>query len=598
MRFPVGVAPVRAFDAWFVQQDQVLIIGVAALLCCVGALALAAVLVLVKDRRRRADEARCLRDLADISADGLLICEGETVLGMNRSLERILGRTSQETAGQSICALLPGFTIDKISTTREADAHLACPKTGRIPVRVLRHQVTVGKRRHVVIAVRDQRERLRDDAKMMRLAHQDSLTRLANRLHFTETLAGRFLLPRCGEDSFALLMLDLDRFKAVNDTLGHGMGDELLRRVAVRLTRAVREDDLIARLGGDEFAVLASVGDDLAQIRAIAENILDLVSRPFVIDGHVIEVSTSIGIALAPSDGDEPAQLSRSADLALYRAKEEGGGYRFFDPEMNLRAQARRSLELDLRRAVARGELEVYYQPQVDTRTGAYDGAEALVRWKHPQRGMVSPGDFIPLAEEIGLIGSIGDWVLRTACAEAVKWPEHLSVAVNLSPVQLRDARLVPTVAAVLAETGLPGSRLEIEVTESALLQDNGNTLSTLNALRALGIRISMDDFGTGYSSLSYLRRFPFDKIKIDQSFIRQIPADPDSVAIVQAVASLGMKLGMSVTAEGVETLEQRSFTSAEGCDQIQGYLISRPVPASQARNLFSASVATELGAV
>ena len=211
---------------------------------------------------------------------------------------------------------------------------------------------------------------------------------------------------------------------------------------------------------------------------------------------------------------------------------------------------------------------------------------------------MVSPGDFIPLAEEIGLIGSIGDWVLRTACAEAVKWPEHLSVAVNLSPVQLRDARLVPTVAAVLAETGLPGSRLEIEVTESALLQDDGNTLSTLNALRALGIRISMDDFGTGYSSLSYLRRFPFDKIKIDQSFIRQIPADPDSVAIVQAVASLGMKLGMSVTAEGVETLEQRSFTSAEGCDQIQGYLISRPVPASQARNLFSASVAAELGVV
>jgi EAL domain-containing protein (putative c-di-GMP-specific phosphodiesterase class I) len=255
---------------------------------------------------------------------------------------------------------------------------------------------------------------------------------------------------------------------------------------------------------------------------------------------------------------------------------------------MNERAQARRSLELDLRRALARGELQVHYQPQVDTRTGASDGAEALVRWIHPQRGFVSPAEFIPLAEEIGLIGSIGDWVLRTACAEAVLWPEHLSVAVNLSPVQLRDARLASSVAAVLAETGLPGSRLELEITESALMQEDANTLGTLHALRALGVRISMDDFGTGYSSLSYLRRFPFDKIKIDQSFIRQIPDDADSVAIVQAVASPGAKLRMTVTAEGVETSEQRCFTSAEGCDQIQGYLISKPVPAPQVRAFFA----------
>jgi diguanylate cyclase (GGDEF)-like protein len=448
----------------------------------------------------------------------------------------------------------------------------------------------------VWLAMRHRREHVRTAARMLALAHQDSLTGLANRLSFTEALAKRYSGPSDAENAFALLLLDLDRFKAINDTLGHGMGDELLRRVAKRLKRAAGED-FVARLGGDEFAIIVDAGVNGASVRTRAEQVNDLLSRPFVVQGHVLEIAASIGIALAHADGADPAELARCADLALYRAKQEGANtYRFFETEMSLRAHARRMLELDLRRAIVRQEFEVYYQPQVHSRSGEFNGAEALIRWNHPDRGMISPAEFIPLAEEIGLIGSIGEWVLRTACAEATSWPEHLSIAVNLSPVQFRDPHLAANIAAILAETGLKPSRLELELTENALLQNEGTTYATLHDLRARGIRISMDDFGTGYSSLSYLRRFPFDKIKIDQSFIRQIPADPDSIAIVQAVTSLGAKLGMTVTVEGVETPEQHAFSVKEGCDQLQGYLFSKPVPAAKVRELLAARPAALAG--
>jgi len=444
------------------------------------------------------------------------------------------------------------------------------------------------------LAVRDRDQRARTDARMLHLAHQDALTGLANRLSFTESLSERYRQGPSLGGGFALLMLDLDRFKVINDTLGHGMGDELLRRAAKRLLQAA-DGDFVARLGGDEFAVLAP--SDATLLRSRAERIVDLLSRPFLIDGHVLEISTSIGIAIAPADGADETALARNADLALYRAKQEGANtYRFFESEMSERALARRMLELDLRRAVVRQEFEVYYQPQVHSRSGEFDGAEALIRWNHPERGIVSPAAFIPLAEEIGLIGSIGEWVLRTACAEAAKWPDHLSLAVNLSPMQFRDARLAANVAAVLAETGFPASRLELELTENALLQDDGTTYKILHDLRSLGVRISMDDFGTGYSSLSYLRRFPFDKIKIDQSFMRQIPGDRDSMAIVQAISSLGAKLGMTVTVEGVETAEQRAFSINEGCDQLQGYLFSKPVPAAVVRDLFATRAVARTG--
>ncbi|MGU3540014.1 bifunctional diguanylate cyclase/phosphodiesterase [Methylobacterium sp. A54F] len=542
------------------------------------------------NKQRHEAESQRLRDLADIAVEGLMICNGDVIAGINHSLERVLGLSREALLGTSLKSILPDLSISDIPLTHEIDAGLKDASGARVPVRVIAQSIVIKAKPHTVVAVRDQRERLRAEAEMHRLAHHDALTGLANRRQFNDALADRYNSRRSDDPAFALLVLDLDRFKIVNDTLGHGMGDALLRRVAQRLSRAVREGDLVARLGGDEFAVLKGGGVDLAGIQELAERVLDVLARPFLIDGHVLNIGTSIGIALAPSDGETPEQLMGSADLALYGAKDDGRGrYRMFEGSMNARIQARRLLELDLRRAIARQEFTLHYQPQVDARTGAYDGAEALIRWHHPERGLVPPADFITLAEDTGLIGPLGEWVLRTACTDALAWPDHLTVAVNLSPVQFRDARLAATIRSILAETGLPGTRLEIEITEGSLLQDEQRTLAILRELRTLGIRISMDDFGTGYSSLSYLRRFPFDKIKIDQSFVRQTPGDKDSAAIVRAIATLGASLGMKTTAEGVETDAQSSFIAGEGCDQLQGYLISRPVPADRIAALFAA---------
>ncbi|MEA1834281.1 EAL domain-containing protein [Methylobacterium durans] len=561
-----------------------------AALLIVGA-SLAALRLWHMNRHRNEAENQRLHDLADIAVEGLMICDGDTITGINHSLERVIGRPRAILIGAPLQDVLPGLSAAEIPMAQEADAVLRDGGKVGIPVRVIAQRITIKAKPHTVVAVRDQRERLRAEAEMHRLAHHDTLTGLANRHQFNTALAARFASRR-GEDAhFALLLLDLDRFKLVNDTLGHAMGDELLRRVAHRLLRALRDNDLVARLGGDEFAILKGGGTDLPAIQTVAERVNDVLARPFLIDGHILNVGTSIGIALAPSDGETPDLLMGNADLALYGAKEEGRGrYRMFEASMNARIQARRSLELDLRRAIARQEFALYYQPQVDARTGTYDGAEALIRWHHPERGLVSPIDFIPLAEETGLIGSLGEWVLRTACTEALAWPEHLTVAVNLSPVQFRDARLAVTIRNILAETNFPAARLELEITEGSLLQDEQRTLGILRELRALGIRISMDDFGTGYSSLSYLRRFPFDKIKIDQSFVRRTPDDRDSAAIVRAITMLGASLGMKTTAEGVETDAQSSFIAAEGCDQLQGYLISRPVPAERIAGLFAGS--------
>jgi predicted signal transduction protein with EAL and GGDEF domain len=317
-------------------------------------------------------------------------------------------------------------------------------------------------------------------------------------------------------------------------------------------------------------------------VRSLADRIVEVVSRPFAIDGQIYEIGVSVGVALAPSDGDSAVVLVRNADLALYRAKESGGGtYRMFESGMDAQMQARRGMEIALRRAVARQEFRLFFQPQVDARTGEFTGAEALIRWIDPERGVVPPGEFIAIAEQTNLIAGIGEWVLYTACAEAATWPDPLTVAVNVSPVQFRDPRLVATVAAALEESGLPGHRLELEITESVLIDDEDTVLSLFHELRQLGVRISLDDFGTGYSSLRHLHRFPFDKIKIDRSFVSRAPDDHDSAAIVRAIVSLGESLGISTTAEGVETTEQRDFVALEGCDQIQGYLYSRPVPSA-----------------
>ncbi|WP_280952018.1 EAL domain-containing protein [Methylobacterium sp. V23] len=426
------------------------------------------------------------------------------------------------------------------------------------------------------------------------MARHDPLTGLPNRLLLRERLkeaVGR--LQRSGE-ACAILLIDLDRFKPVNDTLGHPMGDALLQKVADRLRSTVRPNDTVARIGGDEFVILQTGVREASDTQALARRIVDLVGRTYMVDGHLLTIGASVGVALAPNDGLDTDKLLKNADLALYRAKLDGRAtYRFFEPEMDARMQMRRQLELDMRQALARREFRLHYQPQLQLEGNRLVGCEALIRWQHPTRGMVSPLDFIPLAEEIGLIVPIGEWVMRQACRDAVTWPAPLSVAVNVSPAQFKSERLVEMVMSALSSSGLPATRLEVEITEGVLLQQNDKTLQTLHRLRELGVRVSMDDFGTGYSSLSYLRSFPFDKIKIDRSFISDLSGKRDGEAIIRAIAGLGKSLGMTTVAEGVETADQMERIRAEGCTDVQGYLISKPVSASEVLTFLSADLPT-----
>jgi diguanylate cyclase (GGDEF)-like protein/PAS domain S-box-containing protein len=431
------------------------------------------------------------------------------------------------------------------------------------------------------------------EARMAHLARHDVLTDLPNRVQFHEELEATLAHAHRGQ-LLALLCLDLDQFKAVNDTLGHPIGDSLLQAVADRLSHETRTTDVVARLGGDEFAIIQAPIDKVTEATGFASRLIELLNAPFDIDGHQIVIGTSIGIAFAPLDGTDPDQLLKCADLALYRAKMDGRGvYRLFQSEMDAQMQARRMLELDLRQAVRSGELELFYQPFVDLHASAVTGFEALLRWRHPERGLVPPGDFIPLAEEIGLIVPIGEWVLLQACRYMASCPGEMRIAVNLSPAQFKSRNLVAAVAHALHEAGLAPERLELEITETVMLQDTEATLTTLHQLRGLGARIAMDDFGTGYSSLSYLRRFPFDRIKIDQSFVRDICTKQDSGAIVRAVAGLSNELGMATTAEGVETMAQLEAVTMAGCTEVQGYLFSPAVPAAGVADMLRAVEAT-----
>ena len=430
-------------------------------------------------------------------------------------------------------------------------------------------------------------ERREAEAQIAHMAHHDSLTDLPNRVLFRNRMHQALARVQRG-DHAAVLCLDIDRFKSVNDTLGHPVGDMLLRAVAERLRGCIRETDTVARLGGDEFAILQVGADQPSGASGLARRIVDVLSEPYDLGGHHVVVGTSIGVALAPTDATDVDELLKNADLALYRAKAEGRArYRFFEREMDARVQDRRLLEVDLRKALSAGEFELYYQPLMNLERNEVSGFEALIRWHHPERGMVSPADFIPFAEEIGLIVPIGEWVLREACSQAANWPTEIKLAVNLSPAQFRTRTLVSTVVRALAASGLAASRLELEITESVLLRDDEANLGTLHQLRRLGVRISLDDFGTGYSSLSYLRSFPFDKIKIDQSFVRELSSRSDCAAIVEAVATLGRTLGMATTAEGVETREQLDELRSKGCTEAQGYLFSRPRPAHELWELF-----------
>lgn len=411
------------------------------------------------------------------------------------------------------------------------------------------------------------------------LANHDPLTGLPNRAFFRDQLERAVANAERGQ-AFALLCLDLDRFKSVNDTMGHAAGDELLKQVADRLRQAARAGDVVARLGGDEFAIIQFPVDRRGDVSSLAGRIVASLGKPYHINGVEVLSGTSVGIALAPSDTVDMADLLQKSDLALYRAKADGrGSYRFFEGGMDSVLRKRRLLEVELRSALSSGEFELYYQPILDLESDAITSFEALLRWEHPIRGVISSGEFIPVAEDCGLIIPIGEWALREACKEAAGWPNDVKVAVNLSPVQFKDRRLVSTIENALAESGLSPARLELEVTESVLINDPDTVLKMLEQIHALGVSISMDDFGTGYSGLSYLRSFPFDKIKIDQSFIKDI-SNSDSLAIVHATVELSSRLGLTTTAEGVETAEQLAILQAQGCNNIQGFYVGKPLPA------------------
>jgi diguanylate cyclase (GGDEF)-like protein len=425
-------------------------------------------------------------------------------------------------------------------------------------------------------------ERRRSEMQIAHMARHDALTDLPNRVLLRERLTEALIHVERGQ-RLAVLCLDLDHFKNVNDSLGHLVGDELLRAVAARLRGCVRETDTISRVGGDEFAIIQTDINDATDAERLALRLSEVIAEPYDLGGHMVVVGTSIGIAVAPVDGIDASELLKNGDMALYGAKADGRGvYRFFEPRMDARMKARRALELALRKALANDEFELYYQPAVTLDGETVQCCEALLRWNHPEHGLVMPADFIPIAEEIGLIVPIGEWVIRRACEDASTWPDEIRVAVNLSPTQLNNSLLFPTVLNALTAAQLPAHRLELEITEAVLMENTEANLRTLHGLRALGIRISMDDFGTGYSSLSYLRSFPFDKIKIDRCFISGLGDDNESAAIVQAVAGLAQQLSMTTTAEGVETQTQLDRVRELGCTDVQGHFYSPPVPAKE----------------
>jgi diguanylate cyclase (GGDEF)-like protein/PAS domain S-box-containing protein len=510
---------------------------------------------------------------------------------LNRAAEKLLSVERSTMLGKTALEIMPAGMAEIINKhDRELidcgkaifhDEHaIVTPGNGTRIVTATRLPImgADGKPQYIISVIRDVTERKRDEQRIAHMAHHDSLTGLPNRTAFNECITATLELAKGSAESFALLSVDLDRFKTVNDVFGHATGDTLLREVAGRLAQAC-QGAFLARVGGDEFAIITPTGPQPATAEALAEKLLAALDTDIDIDGFPLRVELTMGIALFPQDGVDAVALIANADAALFRAKSEArGSIRFFDLSMDQQLREKRVLQQDLRTAIARDEIELHYQPQAHI-GGEITGFEALVRWHHPRQGLVAPGIFIPLAEESGMIVELGEWILRTACREAASWPRPLDIAINLSPVQFQRGDLPKLVHQILLETGLSPARLELEITEGVLIGDFNRAVSILRRLKALGVRIAMDDFGTGYSSLSYLQSFPFDKIKIDQSFIANLGRSQQAATIVRAVIALGRGLALPVVAEGVETEEQLKFLAGESCNEIQGYFVGRPKP-------------------
>jgi diguanylate cyclase (GGDEF)-like protein/PAS domain S-box-containing protein len=528
----------------------------------------------------------------------MIVCalDGERILAVNDAAVQHYGYSRAEFEKLTIRGLqafdteLP-WTGDRSSDEQTARTWKHVKADGTlIDLAIYSRQLIHGDQPAILLALMDITERKRAEARLAFMAQHDSLTGLPNRNLLRRQMDDILLHTRRTAEKVAVLVLGLDNFKAVNDTLGHGIGDKLLRGVAKRLRSTLREEDALARLNSDEFAIVQSGVTRPEDAVLLAKRLLEAVGEPYLLDGHSVVIGASVGIAMSPGDGEESEKLLKSSDMALSRAKNEfRGTFSFFEAEMDARAQTRRKIEIDLRDAIENDGLRPYYQPLVDLSSGRISGFEALVRWPHPERGMIPPGDFIPVAEETGLINGLGGLMLRRACMDAAQWPDDVRVAVNLSPLQFRVGNLLSIVMDALKQSGLPARRLELEITETLLLEKSSQVLATLHALRALGVRISMDDFGTGYSSLSYLRSFPFDKIKIDQSFVRDLAANRDAQAIVRSIISLGKGLGVTITAEGVETEAELSCLRTEGCHEGQGFLFSRARPNAEIVSLLQA---------
>jgi diguanylate cyclase (GGDEF)-like protein/PAS domain S-box-containing protein len=528
------------------------------------------------------------RLLFDSNPVPMIVCAlaDERILGVNDAAVAHYGYSRAEFEKLSIRKLQafesePPWAGDRSSDelTARTWKHVRADGT-LIDLAIYSRELVYNDRPAVLLALMDITERKRAEARLAFIAQHDGLTGLPNRNLLRQQMDDILSHTRRSSDKAAVLVLGLDNFKSVNDTLGHGIGDKLLRGVAKRLRSTLREGDIVARLNSDEFAIIQSGLTRPEDAVLLCRRVLEAIGDPYLLDGHSVVIGASIGIAMAPGDGDESEKLLKNADMALSRAKnEQRGTFSFFESGMDARAQSRRKIELDLRDAIQNDVLRPFYQPLIDLSTGRITGFEALVRWPHAERGMISPAEFIPVAEETGLINALGGLMLRRACMDAALWPDDVRVAVNLSPLQFRGGNLLSVVMDALKQSGLPPKRLELEITETLLLEKSSQVLATLHALRALGVRISMDDFGTGYSSLSYLRSFPFDKIKIDQSFVRDLGANPDAQAIVRSIISLGMGLGVIITAEGVETEAELSCLRAEGCHEGQGFLFSRARP-------------------